>query len=62
MHIYLLVPVSSRLHGLSGSVLVPTAQVRRVGVAGGVVSRAFSAHANKGPDQVLWMWPVSAKF
>ena len=23
MHIYLLVPVSSRLHGLSGSVLVP---------------------------------------
>ena len=24
MHIYLLVPVSSWLHGLSGSVLVPT--------------------------------------
>ena len=24
MHIYLLVPVSSRLHGLSGSVLVPS--------------------------------------
>ena len=29
MHIYLLIPVSSRLHGLSGSVLVPTASLPR---------------------------------
>ena len=45
MHIYVLVPVSSRLHGLSGSVLVLTQKLR-------VCAR------NSGYDSVLMSYNI----